>query len=169
MSSAKKEQEKPKAVEESVTTSAETVTEESGGGIEGRNSEGSVRIAEEVIAQLATQALLKVEGVQPASPGLVANLRIGKKASGGVRISVEEGVPPVVLVDAYVTTKYGMRIPDAAWDVQESIKKSLEQFTGYGVKAVNVYVQGVYFEEEQTDEGPERSPAGGKADTSEQQ
>lgn len=117
---------------------------------ESDKSDGTVRISEEVIAQIATQALLKVSGVQPASPGLVANLRLGKKTSGGVRISVEEGDMPSVTVDAYITTKYGLRIPDIAWDVQESIKKTLEQFTGYAVKAVNVYVQGVFFEQEQS-------------------
>jgi uncharacterized alkaline shock family protein YloU len=118
-------------------------------GAQGEKSEGNVRISEEVIAQIATQALLKVNGVQPASPGLVANLRIGKKTSGGVRISVEEGDVPTVVVDAYITTKYGLRIPDISWDVQESIKKTLEQYTGYIVKAVNVFVQGVFFDPDQ--------------------
>lgn len=122
----------------------------SASGVYGEKSEGSVRISEEVIAQIATQALLKVNGVQPASPGLVANLRIGKKTTGGVRISVEEGDVPSVSVDAYITTKYGLRIPDISWDVQESIKKSLEQYTGYSVKAVNVFVQGVFFDQPQT-------------------
>jgi len=113
---------------------------------------GTVRIAEEVIAQIATQALHKIEGVQPASPGLVANLRLGKKTSGGVRISIEEGTPPVVSVEAYVTVQYGLRIPDVAWDVQESIKKTLEQYTGYVVKSVNVYVQGIFFERTEVEE-----------------
>ncbi len=40
--------------------------------------------------------------------------------------------------------KYGQRIPDLAWDVQEKIKDNLERYTGYTVKAVNVNVQGVY-------------------------
>ncbi|MDO9508221.1 MAG: Asp23/Gls24 family envelope stress response protein [Thermovirgaceae bacterium] len=126
--------------------------ENSSAGIPDEKSEGNVRISEDVIAQIATQALLKVNGVRPASPGLVANLRIGKKTSGGVRISVEEGDVPSVVVDAYITTKYGLRIPDIAWDVQESIKKTLEQYTGYNVKGVNVFVQGVFFDTDQTKE-----------------
>ncbi len=128
-------------------------------GIPGEKSEGNVRISEDVIAQIAIQALLKVNGVQPASPGLVANLRIGKKTSGGVRISVEEGDDvPSVVVDAYIATKYGLRIPDISWDVQESIKKTLEQYTGYNVKAVNVFVQGVFFEPDQTSAKEARQP-----------
>lgn len=122
--------------------------------ISNEKSDGTVRISEDVIAQIATQALLKVNGVQPANPGIVANLRIGKKTSGGVRITVEEGEIPSVVVDAYISTKYGLRIPDIAWDVQESIKKTLEQFTGYNVKGVNVFVQGVFFDQDQSKEAP---------------
>ena len=40
--------------------------------------------------------------------------------------------------------KYGQRIPDIAWDVQEKIKDNLERYTGYEVQAVNVNVQGIY-------------------------
>jgi len=118
---------------------------------------GSVKISEEVIAQIATQALLSVKGVQPASPGLVANLRLGKKSSSGVKISVHDGEVPSIAVEAYVTVKYGLRIPDIAWDVQEVIKKNLEQFTGYTVKSVDVYVQGVFFETPQGEEGAAQS------------
>jgi uncharacterized alkaline shock family protein YloU len=120
---------------------------------------GSVKISEEVIAQIATQALLSVKGVQPASPGLVANLRLGKKSSSGVKISVHDGEVPSIAVEAYVTVKYGLRIPDVAWDVQESIKKNLEQFTGYTVKSVDVYVQGVFFESPQKEEETAQSSA----------
>jgi len=113
---------------------------------------GVVKISEDVIAQIATQALLSVKGVQPASPGLVANLRLGKKSSSGVKVSVHDGDAPSITVEAYITVKYGLRIPDIAWDVQESIKKNLEQYTGYMVKSVDVYVQGVFFETPQEEE-----------------
>ncbi|HAK40386.1 MAG TPA: Asp23/Gls24 family envelope stress response protein [Synergistaceae bacterium] len=149
MSPSRKEPDKEVPVDSTVESPVEPGNEP-GLSEEEEKGEGSVRISEEVIAQIATQALLKVSGVQPASPGLVANLRLGKKTSGGIRISVEEGEMPSVVVDAYITTKYGLRIPDIAWDVQESIKKTLEQYTGYVVKAVNVFVQGVFFEHEQT-------------------
>ena len=55
------------------------------------NLEGKVRISEDVIAQLATKALNSVEGVSPARPGLMANLRLGRKTVTGVRISISDG------------------------------------------------------------------------------
>lgn len=108
---------------------------------------GDIRIADDVIAQLAMKALDGVEGVQAASPGFSAKLGLGRKASGGVRISLSEAEHPVITVDTYVNVKYGLRIPDLGWDVQEAIKEQLEDFTGYPVKAVNVFVQGIYFGE----------------------
>jgi uncharacterized alkaline shock family protein YloU len=109
--------------------------------------EGKIRISEDVIAQLAVKALLSIDGVQPANPGLMANLRMGRKASNGIRITIAEGDTPEIQVDTYISVKYSLRIPDACWDVQEAIKDQVERYTGYSVKSVNVYVQGITFVE----------------------
>ncbi|HPI97338.1 MAG TPA: Asp23/Gls24 family envelope stress response protein [Synergistales bacterium] len=108
--------------------------------------QGNVHISEEVITELAKRALSVVEGVQAASPGLASKLGLGRKASEGVRISLDDsGSIPSINVDVYLMAKYGLRIPDLAWDVQEKVKEHLEQYTGYNVQAVNVNVQGIYF------------------------
>ncbi|MCE5201198.1 MAG: Asp23/Gls24 family envelope stress response protein [Synergistaceae bacterium] len=120
-------------------------TAESGPSIDQNNLEGKIRISEDVIAQLATKALNSVEGVSPANPGLMANLRLGRKTVNGVRISISDGETPEISVDAYIAVKYGLRIPDVCWDVQEAIKEQIERFTGYTIKAVNIYVQGISF------------------------
>jgi uncharacterized alkaline shock family protein YloU len=109
--------------------------------------EGKIRISEDVIAQLAVKALLSADGVQPANPGLMANLRMGRKASNGIRITISEGDTPEIQVDTYISVKYSLRIPDVCWDVQEAIKDQVERYTGYTVKSVNVYVQGITFSE----------------------
>ncbi len=111
------------------------------------NVDGKVRISEDVIAQLAVKALASVEGVQPANPGLMANLRLGRKTTNGVRISISDATPPEIVVDAYIAVKYGLRIPDVCWDVQEAVKDQVERFTGYSIKSVNIYVQGIAFAE----------------------
>lgn len=120
-------------------------TKSQGTGVDQSNLEGKIRISEDVIAQLATKALNSVEGVSPASPGLMANLRLGRKTVNGVRISISDGEPPEIIVDAYISVKYGLRIPDVCWDVQEAIKDQVERFTGYAIKGVNIYVQGITF------------------------
>ncbi|WP_286847631.1 MULTISPECIES: Asp23/Gls24 family envelope stress response protein [Aminobacterium] len=130
-------------------TEQEEILMEEQGMVEERTVQGNVHISEEVITELAKKTLTIIPGVQPASPGLVSKLGlVGRKSIDGVKVSVEENVtPPTITVDVFVLVKYGLRIPDVAWDVQESIKNNLEQYTGYLVKAVNINVQGVFFDD----------------------
>lgn len=132
-------------------TSAAGVEETSDATIDQTNLEGKIRISEDVIAQLATRALSSVEGVMPANPGLMANLRLGRKTINGVRIAVSESDSPEIDIDVYITIKYGLRIPDVCWDVQEAIKEQVERFTGYAIKGVNIYVQGITFAEKKVE------------------
>ena len=127
--------------------------------------EGKIRISEDVIAQLAIKALLSVDGVQPANPGLMANLRMGRKAVNGVRITISDGESPEIQVDTYISVKYSLRIPDVCWDVQEAVKDQVERFTGYAVKAVNVYVQGIIFTEKKTNADGEETEVETEAPT----
>jgi uncharacterized alkaline shock family protein YloU len=90
----------------------------------------------------------------------VANLRLGRKGSSGVRISVSEGNPPVVQVDTFIIVKYGLRLPDVSWDVQESVKEQIERYTGYSVKEVNVTIQGIDFGEPKNPASPTESRQG---------
>jgi uncharacterized alkaline shock family protein YloU len=67
-------------------------------------------------------------------------------------------------VDTYISVKYSLRIPDVCWDVQESVKDQVERYTGYSVKAVNVYVQGITFVEKKSPSGqPEEQESEGSA------
>ncbi len=110
-------------------------------------AEGEVKISEEVILQLAGQALHSLEGVRPAGGSALASFGLGRKTSGGVRVNVDDGTPPTIMVDTYISVKYGLRIPDVAWEVQEAVKMHLEKFTGYRVKYVNVFIQGIHLHE----------------------
>jgi len=108
---------------------------------------GEVKIDESVIGQIAMQALRTIKGVQPSAGSMMSKMGFGRKMYGGVRVSLEDEENPQVTVDTYISVRYGLRIPDVAWDLQETIKNQLEQYTGYTVKAVNVYVQGIHFED----------------------
>ncbi len=101
---------------------------------------GLIHISEDVIAELARKTIQGIPNIKTA--GLSQRFNIGRKASG-IKVSVEHSQGKIS-VDAYVLVKYGQRIPDLAWDVQEKIKDNLERYTGYNVNAVNVNVQGIY-------------------------
>ena len=58
----------------------------------------------------------------------------------GIKISQsDEGIT----IDIYVIVEYGVKIPAVAWDIQENVKKEVEDITDFPVKAVNIHVQGV--------------------------
>jgi uncharacterized alkaline shock family protein YloU len=128
--------------------------------------EGSIHISDEVIVELAKKTILGIPNIQPANMGIVSKFGIGRKAGDGIRVSVEEGKVPAMTVDAYILVKYGQRIPDLAWDVQEKIKANLERYTGYTVTAVNINVQGIYLEEPAA---PKEEDAGYEAPTASQE
>ncbi|MDR1648639.1 MAG: Asp23/Gls24 family envelope stress response protein [Synergistaceae bacterium] len=125
------------------------VSEGQGSHLKDDRFEGNIHISDEVIIELAKKTILGIPNIQPANMGIASKFGIGRKASDGIRVSVEEGKIPAMTVDAYILVKYGQRIPDLAWDVQEKIKANLERYTGYTVTAVNINVQGIYLDEPQ--------------------
>ena len=57
----------------------------------------------------------------------------------------------VITVDVTVDVMYGNNIPDVAFEIQDSVKRTVESMSRYKVGTVNVHVDGVYFDEsEQT-------------------
>lgn len=102
---------------------------------------GAIHISEDVIAELARKTIQGIQNIKAAEK-LPSRFALGRK-TGGIRVSVEHK-QGTIAIDANVLVKYGQRIPDLAWDVQEKIKDNLERYTGYDVKAVNVNVQGIY-------------------------
>ena len=48
-----------------------------------------------------------------------------------------------VEVDVFINVKYGCKIPQVAWDIQENVKEEINTMTDMTVSAVNIHVQGV--------------------------
>lgn len=47
------------------------------------------------------------------------------------------------ILELYLIVKYGVKIPDLAWDLQVQIKNAIEKKIGITVSKVNVHIQGV--------------------------
>ena len=109
----------------------------------------NLTISEEVIGIIAGLAAAEVDGVSGMTLGFVdgINQMLGnnKKYTKGVKIELEGND---VTIDLYVIVKYGVKIPDVAFSIQNSVKNSVESMTGLNVKAVNINVQGVTFDKE---------------------
>ncbi|MBR1486222.1 MAG: Asp23/Gls24 family envelope stress response protein [Synergistaceae bacterium] len=102
---------------------------------------GVIHVSEDVIVELAKKTIQGIANIKTAAK-LSSKFALGRR-SGGIRVDVDHN-QGVISIDVYILVRYGQRIPDLAWDVQEKIKDNLERYTGYEVKAVNVNVQGIY-------------------------
>lgn len=108
--------------------------------------EGTIHISEDVIVELVRKTIQGIANIQTAAR-LASKFGLGRKGGDGIKVVVENGKEPSIFIDVYVLVRYGQRIPDLAWDVQEKVKANLERYTGYTVKAVNINVQGIYIDD----------------------
>jgi len=109
------------------------------------SEKGSIKISDDVISVIAGLAATEVEGVAGMSGGVVGDITeiLGRKnLSKGVKVAVND---KNVTVDLYIIVDYGVRIPEVAWNIQENVKKAIENMTGLSVTDVNIHVQGVSF------------------------
>lgn len=109
-------------------------------------TEEGIEISNDVIAVIAGVAVSEVRGVASMSgrfAGGITEVLSGKKnLTKGIKIEkIEE--QNKVKVDVNIIVEYGSRIPDVAYEIQNRVKKSIENMTGYKVEEVNVHVQGV--------------------------
>ncbi len=112
----------------------------------------SVKIASDVVATIAALAASDVDGVGGMSGGIVGGIaeKLGRKQlTKGVKVEVGENS---CTIDISIVVEYGANIPTVAVEIQENVKKAVENMTGLAVNTINVNVQGVIFpqaEEEQ--------------------
>lgn len=120
---------------------------------EGAND--GIKIANDVVAVIAGVAVSEVPGVASMSGGFaggITEVLSGKKSlSKGIKVDSDE---KEVKIDVNIIVEYGSRIPDVAFEIQNRVKKSVENMTGLKVAEVNVHVQGVKTEKDDEEESP---------------
>ena len=123
------------------------------------NEEGAndgIKISNDVVAVIAGVAVSEVPGVASMSGGFaggITEVLSGKKnLSKGIKVDADE---KEVKIDVNIIVEYGSRIPDVAFEIQNRVKKSVENMTGLKVAEVNVHVQGVKTEKEEKEEKEE--------------
>lgn len=116
--------------------------------VEEINEENSgIKISNDVVAVIAGVAVSEVRGVasmQGGFAGGIGEVLSGKKnLAKGIKVEAED---EKVKIDVNIIVEYGTRIPDIAFEIQNRVKKSIENMTGLKVTEVNVHVQGVSIE-----------------------
>lgn len=116
----------------------------------------NIKIADDVVAVIAGVAVSEVQGVYEMSGGFaggISEVLSGKKnLAKGIKVEVAN---KEAKIDVNIIVEYGTRIPDVAFEIQNRVKKSVETMTGLKVLEVNVHVQGVNTNVEETKEETE--------------
>ena len=108
------------------------------------DTENGIEISNDVIAVIAGVAVSEVQGVASMSGGFaggITEVLSGKKnLAKGIKVEKSENSAKI---DVNIIVEYGTRIPEVAYEIQNRVKKSVENMTGFKVEEVNVHVQGV--------------------------
>ncbi|MBR3706363.1 MAG: Asp23/Gls24 family envelope stress response protein [Firmicutes bacterium] len=91
----------------------------------GNDKQDLLKISKEVVSMAASKATLNVPGV---------NQEKGLKIT-----STKEGF----VIDVHVIADFGVKIPQLAWDIQNSVKEAVISAANVAVKVVNIHIQGV--------------------------
>ncbi len=104
---------------------------------------GSVQIADDVVAMIASLATTEVGGVSAMAGNITNELmsKVGmKNLTKGVKVDVLNGN---VSVDLAVTMEFGCNIPATCQKVQLKVKNAIENMTGLTCSDVNIRIVGV--------------------------
>ena len=107
---------------------------------------GSINISEEVILTMVRAAVTEVEGV--ASLSTTAGTELAELLG---LTSIPKGVTTRfdnnrVITDVIINVSYGRNVVSVAKAVQDSVRRVIQDTTGFEDAEVNVHVSGITFE-----------------------
>ena len=106
---------------------------------------GSISIDSEVIAKNAGQTAVECFGIVGMAAvsmkdGLVKLLK-GDSLTRGINVVVDD--ENKLEIDFHVIAAYGVSISTVADNLIENVKYKVQEFTGFEIKKINIYVEGV--------------------------
>ena len=105
---------------------------------------GDIRIEDQAIAEFVSEEVLKHKDVSRFSTTFSNVFSVNfwgwETAVPGVKIHNDDNN---LTINLHIIVHYGVNIPQLSYDLQMSIKRSVEEFTGMIVKAVNISVEGI--------------------------
>jgi len=113
---------------------------------------GEISITKETIGSIVSLNLADVKGVVGSRRSIIkeitdmlrgdTNENEIEEASRTIKIEIKDNKPVIKL---YIIIKYGVRIPDIAWDIQNRVKENLMKKLGININEIDIHVQGIQF------------------------
>jgi len=111
---------------------------------------GKVSIPKETIENLVKINLADVKGLVGSKKTIIkeiADILRGKidnedRNRRNIKVEVKKDG---IFIDLFIVLKYGVRIPDIAWEIQNKIKRELKKQIEAENIEINIHVQGIQF------------------------
>ena len=113
---------------------------------------GEINISNETIGNIISLNLAEVKGVVGSRKTImkeITDMLMGKaktnnleNASRTIKVEIKENN---IFIDLFIIIKYGVRMPDIAWDIQNRIKEEVIKKIGTDIREVNIHIQGIQF------------------------
>ena len=113
---------------------------------------GEINITEETIRSIVSLRLADVKGVVGSRKSIIKEItdmlrgdtseNETEEATRPIWIEIKDNKP---LINLYIIIKYGVRIPDIAWDIQSRVKEGLMKKLGMDINEIDIHVQGIQF------------------------
>ncbi len=125
---------------------------------------GRTTIADAVVAKIAGVATREVSGVYALGGGAARAVGALRERIPGGRVNHSQGVSVEVgerqaAVDIQLVADYGVSIADLADGIRRNVIGSVERMTGLDVTEVNIEVQDVHLESEDSDDDNQEQSA----------
>lgn len=102
---------------------------------------GNIKISDEVIVRISAYAAREVEGVAGLGSGTGLGDLLNKNIPAkGIKVEITE---ESTVVEVHVTVKFGVKINDIGFKIQEAVKNAVEEYAGLENVMVNVFVDGL--------------------------
>jgi len=113
---------------------------------------GEINITKETIRSIVSLNLADVKGVVGSRKTIMKEITDMLKgdtseneieeASRNIKVEIKDNKP---LINLSIIIKYGVRIPDIAWDIQSRVKESLMKKLNTDINEIDIHVQGIQF------------------------
>ena len=113
---------------------------------------GEINITKESIRSIVSLTLADVKGVVGNRKSIIKEItdmlrgdvseNETEEAVRTIKVEIKDNKP---LINFYIITKYGVRIPDIAWDIQSRAKEGLKKKLGIEINEIDIHVQGIQF------------------------
>jgi uncharacterized alkaline shock family protein YloU len=102
---------------------------------------GNIKISQEVIVRISAISAREVEGVTGLGGSGGWSDFLSKKApEKGIRVDMTE---EATTIEVHVTVKFGVKINEVAYKLQQAVKNAVESYAGLDNITVNVFVDGI--------------------------